>query len=211
MFFSVKRGGVPSGPRRGLHAAVLALALGSAGEVACGAALSFPADCVPDPARAGRVVEALAGIADAEVLLSDDTRAHICFSPGPGTLRVGGIFALPDDTSDDEAAARLVHLLHHVRHGRGLVTLAAPDRTDCDARVREALEDEAAAHVLEMQVRASLGVEQPVRPFANAAEVLAARREERVGIVLAFLTAHPDGGGGYEALGRDYRERCGGR
>jgi hypothetical protein len=117
------------------------------------------------------------------------------------------VLELPADAPDDEAAARLVHLAHHVRHGRGLVA-HAPLSGPCEVLVHEALREEAEAHVLEMQVRTALGVNEPRRPFANEREVLAMPREARVAAVLVFLRAHPDGGGGYEPLGRDYAARC---
>ncbi len=174
--------------------------------VACSSAVELPDDCRPDAARAARVVDALAGVADGEVLVRADTAAQICFGEGAGTLRRGPVFVLSAEASDDESAARLVHLLHHARHGRGLVAGDAVSAdADCDALVLEALREESVAHVLEMQVRRSLGVE---RAFANQAAVLALPRAERADAVLTYLREHPDGGGGYEPLARDYRERC---
>jgi hypothetical protein len=164
---------------------------------------------VRDRSRAARVIATLAGIADGEVLLGSDTAGQICFGSGPGTYLPGPVFSLPSDTSDEEAAARLVHLLHHARHGRGLVAGERVDADEnCDALVDEALREEAVAHVLEMQVRASLGV-TPTRPFVNEAAVLGLPGDARADAVLAHLRDHPEGGGGYEPLGRDYRERCG--
>lgn len=179
---------------------------------ACGSAEPLATDCTTDGARTRRVLDALAGVADAEVLGAAESGDAICFGDGAGTLRPGPVFVLPRDTSEEEAAARLVHLLHHVRRGRGLVAHeAVADNADCDALVHEALVEEAQAHVLEMQLRRALGVESPRRPFANQAEILALPRASRADAVLAFLLAHPDGGGGYEPLARDYRERCAGR
>lgn len=193
MFSRVKRG--------------LGLSLGLVcGVTGCGSE-SLPAECRPDPPRAQRVAATLAGIADAEVLEPDALLGRVCFGPGAGTLWPGPVLALPADASDHEAAARLGHLAHHVRHGRGLVA-HAPVSGPCDALVEEALREEAEAHVLEMQLRDSLGVDPPRRPFVNEREVLAMPREARVEAVLTFLRTHPDGGGGYEPLGRDYAERC---
>ena len=176
---------------------------------ACESPVALPSGCVRDASRARRVIDTLAGIADGEVLLRSDTAGQICFGSGPGTYLPGPLFSLPSDTSDEEAAARLVHLLHHARHGRGLVAgERVPANEDCDALVDEALREEAIAHVLEMQVRESLGV-TPARPFVNEASVLALPRDARADAVLAHLRDHPEGGGGYEPLGRDYRERCG--
>lgn len=175
----------------------------------CGPRVELPADCVSAPERAERVVSSLGGIAGLEALVVQDARDRICFERGPGTLRPGPVFALPSDTSDEEAAARLAHLLHHVRHGRGLVARTAiPADADCDALVDEALREEARAHVLEMEVRQALRVTHPSRPFDDESEVLALPGEARVERVLTFLREHPDGGGGYEPLGRDYRARC---
>jgi hypothetical protein len=174
----------------------------------CGtSAPSLPSGCVADARRAERVAERLSGIADAEVLRPDELLDRVCFGPGAGTLWPGPVLALPMDTSDDEAAARLTHLAHHVRHGRGLVA-HAPLSGPCGPLVEEALREEAQAHVVEMQVRASLGVNEPRRAFENERAILAMPRAGRVEAVLAFLRAHPDGGGGYEPLGRDYAERC---
>lgn len=185
-----------------------ALAFVACALVACGAE-PLASDCTTDDARTRRVLDALSAVADAEVLGAAASGDAICFGEGAGTTRPGPVFVLPTDTSDEEAAARLVHLLHHARHGRGLVAhepIAAA--ADCDALVREALEEEAQAHVLEMQVRRAIGVDRPRRPFVNQAEILALPREAREAAVLAFLLAHPDGGGGYEPLARDYRAQC---
>ena len=188
-------------------------ALGLAGALVCTIAgcgtstPSLPPGCAPDASRATRVSGRLAGIADAEILRPDELLGHVCFGPGAGTLWPGPVLALPGDVTDDEAAARLTHLAHHVRHGRGLVAHERPSGP-CGPLVEEALREEAEAHVVEMQVRASLGVNEPRRPFAQEREILAMLRAARVEAVLSFLRAHPDGGGGYEPLGRDYRERC---
>jgi hypothetical protein len=130
--------------------------------------------------------------------------ASVCFGEAPGTLRPGPWAVLPRQAGDDEAAARLAHLAHHARHGRGLVAGQAPVGA-CAEAVDEALEEEAAAHVLEMEVQRVLGVRST---FANADEVLALPPEARSAAVLAYLRAHPEGGDGYAPLGRDYAERC---
>lgn len=176
----------------------------------CGpaSASSSASACVPDPERAGRLVALLAGRAESRDLLDERAASAVCFADGPGTLHPGGVLVLPRGVGDAEGAARLAHLLHHQRHGRGLVALEPVDGSDCDRAVEEALREEAAAHVLEMELRDALGVEAPIHPLGLQTEVLRLARGERSEAVLAFLRAHPEGGEGYPPLGRDYRERC---
>ncbi len=187
--------------KRGTAAGLLVLCAS-----ACSASPSPPPGCAVDRARAARVLDTLAGIADAEGLVTEGVEAHLCFASGVGTVWPGGVIALPSDLDDAPAAARLVHLAHHVRHGRGLVAHEPRGGRDCERLVDEALDDEAAAHVVEMQVRATL-VLSPSR-YANEREILALPRPSRAAAVRAFLDAHPGGGGGYEPLASDYRARC---
>lgn len=163
--------------------------------------------CTPDAERTARLTRLLAVEPAAAALVSPDVSASVCFAAGPGTLLNGTTLVLPSEAGDTETAARLAHLLHHVRHGRGLVA-GAPIAGSCEAAVDEALREEAAAHVLELSLRAAWSVGAPRRPFANAAEILSLPPEEREEALLAHLRAHPEGGGGYEPLGRDYLERC---
>ncbi len=180
----------------------LALAHGCTGTPA-----SAPPGCAPDAERTARLTRLLAEAPAAAALVSADVPARVCFAPGPGTLANGTTFVLPDDVGDAETAARLAHLLHHTRHGRGLVA-GAPIAGTCEAAVDEALREEAAAHLLELSLRAAWRVRAPTRPFANASEILALPVEAREEALFEHLRAHPDGGGGYEPLGRDYLERC---
>lgn len=188
--------------------ALVASALGSTAG-GCGAeGGEVQPGCRRDEPRAERLLGLLARETRAAALL-DGERPPVCFVDGPGVL-VDGRIALPAREDDATVAARLAHLLHHARHGRGLVAgRDAPGRT-CDEAVEEALAEEAAAHVLELELQAALGA-APSRPFENAAEILALPGDARVEALLAYLRAHPDGGGGYEPLARDYRARCQGR
>lgn len=164
--------------------------------------------CVPDPERASRIAALLATRPEARDLGVQGAASAVCFADGPGTLHPGGVLVLPREVGDEEAAARLAHLLHHRRFGHGLVAFASLEGRDCGAAVEDALREEAAAHVLEMELRDALGVEEPRHPLGNQADILRLARSERADAVLSFLRAHPEGGEGYPPLGRDYRERC---
>ncbi|MBX7195021.1 MAG: hypothetical protein K1X94_23405 [Sandaracinaceae bacterium] len=165
----------------------------------------LPLACSPEPTRTARL---LARLTAAGQVVGDDLGPRICFAAGAGTVWPGQVISLPSDWADDPTAARLAHLLHHVREGRGLVAHEPRAGRDCEALVEEALREESRAHVVEMEVRATLGVTDPARRFVNEDEILGLPPTERAAAELAYLEAHPDGGGGYEPLGRDYRTRC---
>jgi hypothetical protein len=165
-----------------------------------------PEDCRPDPARATRVTALLRGVGRASALAEGIRPGSICFGEGPGTLRPGPWLVLPAGPDDAVAAARLGHLAHHARHASGLVAGASGEGS-CEEAVDAALREEAAAHALEIELHEALGVSEADR-FANADEVLALPPERREAAVLAYLRAHPEGGGGYAPLGRDYAVRC---
>jgi len=192
--------------KRCLGAARVALCLGTLGGLGCGG--ESPAACVPDPQRATRIAALLAGRAEADDLDAQNAASAICFADGPGTLHPGGILVLPRDVGDEEAAARLAHLLHHRSFGRGLIALEPVAQASCAAAVEEALREEAAAHVLEIELRAALGVETPRYPLGGQADILRLARGDRAGAMLELLRSHPEGGEGYPPLARDYAERC---
>ncbi len=194
--------------RCGRATATVALGMGVAGlGLGCGGQRTETA-CAPDPERASRIAELLEGRAEARELGAAGAASSICFADGPGTLHPGSVLVLPRDVADPEAAARLAHLLHHRRFGRGLVAFEPVDPDDCPAAVEEALREEAAAHVLEIELRAALGVETPRYPLGNYADILRLARTERGEAMLEHLRSHPEGGEGYPPLARDYAERC---
>jgi hypothetical protein len=180
---------------------------GVLGQAACGGEVAPVTGCGEDEARTGRLL-ALLGGHEASAPLLAGARPRICFVDGPGVL-IDGRVALPRGEDDGTAAARLAHLLHHARHGRGLVAGLAVPPGPCEETVEDALAEEAEAHALEIELQAALGA-VPSRPFVNAAEILALPRAARAPALLRHLRDHPDGGGGYEPLARDYRARCGG-
>lgn len=167
-----------------------------------------PQPCLVDPQRGATIVARLERLPAASSLLDASTVDAICFHDGLGVAHPDGRLALPRDASDAEAAARLAHLLHHRRHGRGLVAHEPRRGRDCDVLVDEALWEEAAAHALEMELRASLGVDRPLHPFESEREVLALPPAARARAIYEFLREHPEGGRGFPPLGRDYRTRC---
>lgn len=79
----------------------------------------------------------------------------------------------------------------------------------CAAQLDGALDAEARAFVREIADRVRLSVRAPIQPFAFADVVLRAPDEgTRVRLVRAFIDAHPNGGGGIEALASGYAVAC---
>lgn len=175
-----------------------AAACGSGAERRC-----LEAQAHADEGRAARVRGLLASVRSELAPSVEDT---LCFGEGPGAVTHAGVVVLPVAAGDAEAAARLAHLVAHRR--RPPWPEDASLDQDCDVLVARALAEEARAHVQELEVRAALGVETPAHVFDNEAAIMALPAAARVEAMQAHLRAHPEGGGGYEPLGGDYRRRC---
>ncbi|AKF08403.1 hemophore-related protein [Sandaracinus amylolyticus] len=171
--------------------------------VACEAPASCPEGAIERPARADAIRARLATVLEGASLL----RVHsgpICFADGPSVIdeRTHAV-VLDRALGEGEAAARLGHLLVHVRDG-------SPYREGphCDVVVARALDAEARAHALELDLRRALSVAPDVLRYELEPAYWAAPPDERVALVRAYLEAHPDGAPGIDALASAYRQRC---
>lgn len=160
------------------------------------------------PARADAVVARLASVPEGAALI-DATRerlGRVCFGRGPSVLEERERHVVLDGAlGPGEGAARLGHLLVHVRDGSPYVP-----GPDCDVVVARALDAEARAHALELELRRALSV--PAASALSFGELepafWAAPEAERVALVRAYLEAHPDGAPGIDGLASGYRARC---
>lgn len=106
---------------------------------------------------------------------------------------------------DEEAAARLGHLLQHVVEG---LSAEKRDGESCDEVTRRALAREASALSRELRLRRALGVDTANVRYAFEEAFWAARPDDREPLVLAYLEAHPNGAPGIDALAAGYAQRC---
>lgn len=135
--------------------------------------------------------------------------ARFCFGAMsvPATMEDARL-VLDAHASDAETAARVKHLLAH--HGEPFAPVQGFDASlPCAPQVSAALDAEARALVGEIADRARLAVTVPRLRFAFGGDVERAPDDDaRVRIVRAFLDAHPDGGGGIDALATGYAAAC---
>ena len=178
----------------------------------CGApppAPPCPAGAHRDDPRAARIRARLASVPSGAALAADaDGLVHaICFAPGGSASVVDDahVVILATDLEEGEAAARLGHLLFHLRSGMPDAELTGPD---CDLAVERALAREAVAYVREVALQAELGAQPHVLTFDFTAAVLAASPDAREQIVLDYLRSHPAGAPGVDGLAAGYRARC---
>ncbi|EYF03629.1 hypothetical protein [Chondromyces apiculatus] len=178
--------------------------------VACGAPPPpCPAGLTADPPRVQRLVAQLAEVPESAAILRRLPRGapRVCFGRVPvSALTDDGVVLLDTASPDAEAAARLGHLALHAIAGS---PAPHPGSPDCDAAVARALTLEARAFALELRLRRALGVTSIRYGFEEA--YWQASPEAREPAILAWLTAHPSGGQGVDALGDGYRRRCEGR
>jgi hypothetical protein len=126
----------------------------------------------------------------------------LCFGAGPSIVVDGENAYLPSDWAPEEQAARGAHLgLHRKRPPWN----AAPG-LGCDARVERALELEAEAHALELDVREALLVRTPRYPFES--QYFATPVPARRAWLRAHFRAHPERDGVVTRLVLEYRARC---
>jgi hypothetical protein len=186
---------------------LVALALAGCSEAHQGP--SCPAGTHIDEARSDAVRARLASVPSGASLLREAGArlTIVCFAPptSPSVVDDAHDVILASDLDEGEAAARLGHLLVHLRDG-------LPDEglrsSDCDAAVDHALALEATAYVREVELQHALGVTPRALAFEFAADVLAAPPGAREAIVQAYLAAHPEGAPGIDGLASAYRERC---
>lgn len=175
---------------------------------------SFAAPACPegkreDAARTMRIRALVATLPDGEARLRVSTSALFCFGEMdvPATLP-DARFVLDAQASDAEAAARVFHLLTH--HMGAFPPVDGFDRTRaCAAQVDVALDAEARALVRELADRERLHVDAPRLAFAFTDAVKRAPDEATaIRIVRDFIDAHPNGGGGIDALATGYMTQC---
>jgi hypothetical protein len=139
-----------------------------------------PRPSCADPAREARI----------RALLQEERPVLVCFVELADQSVVAGKTMLLDRTKDDRAlAARMAHLFMHLED-----PIFETPGPDCDAWVDLVLQAEARAYAVEIRALKKLGAPSPY-----AFDEMDA---------LAFLRAHPHGGGGIDALGDDYARRC---
>jgi hypothetical protein len=199
---------VPDFPRR----AALTLAL-VASLVACRstpAPLPCPRGFSTDEARAEVLIAALDRVPEGREVRNvapNLAATRVCFGPAAVSASTSdGVVLLDAALGDAEAAARLGHLLLHVKRGSPLVL--PEDRAGCDAAVDRALAAEADALALELRLRRALGVAAPKMSYAFEEPFWKAEPEARTPLVLAYLRAHPQGAPGLDALAAGYARRC---
>jgi hypothetical protein len=148
-----------------------------------------PQGSSPDPARASALLALLE--AQGEGVGSP----RVCFGrSGPSGVREG-VVVLEGGLTDEEAAARVAHLAHHLRDDP-----AAFVPGDCDAQVARALRLEGEAWATEIRLRRAFGVTSPL-PFDTGGEPDPQQ-------IARWLADHPDGASGIDAIAAGYRRRC---
>jgi hypothetical protein len=164
-----------------------------------------------DADRTRRIREALDATARGRELLrraDGSPPLRVCYGrvdePGITPERV---VLLDDREGDAESAARLGHLLLHAIEGLPMDPSGARGRP-CDERVAEAVEVEARAHALELELRRDLGVTAPRARFAFEDAFWAAPADRRVEVIRAWLEAHPRGGAGVPGFIESYGRAC---
>ena len=163
------------------------------------------------PAVSDAIVGLLVSTREGSELLAatERSRGRLCF--GPQELSVvsdSSSLVLSDALSVPEAAARVGHLLVHVRDGLPYRDGDGAQAGSCEEIADRALAREAPAYALELRLRRELRVEGPVMAFDFERDYWAAPEAERDALILGWLRAHPLGGPGVDALGDGYRARC---
>jgi hypothetical protein len=170
--------------------------------------LTCPQDAHVNPARQIRLEQRLRSAVsqlttpDALALTQSLGYGAWCFGQ-QSELQEGGPIVLDETLGDDEAAARAGHLLLHL-----LLPPWPAAQTPCDERVAHALEAEAHALSLELELRDVMGVTNPKVSYAFAAEHQQAPPEARVPLIAKVLGQFPDGAAGVPALAGAYAQRC---
>lgn len=162
-----------------------------------------------DPARERRIRALVITLPGGAARLREVPAARFCFGEMRVPATLGDARLVLDATAGDaETAARVMHLLAH--HTSPFAPVDGFDSSrPCAPQVDAALDAEARALVREIADRARLHVDSPRLPFAFAADVhRAADDASRARIVRAFIDAHPDGGGGLDALASGYTAEC---
>jgi hypothetical protein len=167
-----------------------------------------PQDTHADPDRRARLQErlrtALPRLTTPDALTLAQARdfGAWCFGQ-ESELREDGPLLLDETLADNEAAARAGHLLLHV-----LVPPWPASASSCEERVTRALDAEARALSLELELRQALGVTSPKVAYAFEAEHQRATPDQRIPLIEIALRQHPDGAPGVPGLAGAYSQRC---
>jgi hypothetical protein len=149
-----------------------------------------------DPTRASQVLSLFA--------LEDD--APLCFGElWPSRVVTNGVYLLDERASIEETAAKLGHLSLHQKEAARFDTLPTK-KEGCADWVDGLLVLEAKAYATELRLRQKLQVH--TNPYEFEESFWAEDPVKQEGVILAYLRAHPLGGGGIDALGAAYLERC---
>jgi hypothetical protein len=158
-------------------------------------AMSCPPGTRSKPDRAKQILEKLRN--------PEISEASLCFGElWPSRVITNGPYLLDESASDAALAARLGHLAEHQRLANLFDT---PNKKDCEHWVGEVLAAEAGAYAIELRLRRGLGVTEDAYAFE---EEFWRAGEEGEAVILRYLQEHPSGGGGVDALGAGYLERC---
>ena len=193
--------------------AALAFAFAVAACGTGGARPPCPSGTWPDEARERAIEARLASVAEGRTLLDaqQDRVARVCFASASSASVVthDRVVILAQGLEEAEAAARLGHLLVHLRDGLPIDAVSASlAPAACDAAVDRALALEARAYVAEVALQDELGAHPRMLAFEFGDALRAASGDAREGIVLAYLREHPTGGQGIDGLAEAYRARC---
>ncbi len=121
--------------------------------------------------------------------------ATLCFgATAPSEVSSDGIMRIDDRLGDVEAAARVAHLMSHVRE-------PVHAALACDAFVEATLRSEARAFSIEVRERVRLRL-------TNAVVELPFERDATEEGVLSWLRSHPNGELGVRAVAADARALC---
>jgi hypothetical protein len=170
--------------------------------------LACPQDTHANPDRQARLGQRLRGalprLASPDAVALGQARdfGSWCFGP-QSELREDGPLILDETLADDEAAARAGHLLLHL-----LIPPWPASQAACDERVQAALEAEAHAISLELELRQALAVESPKVDYAFTAQHQQAAPDQRIALVARYLRQYPDGAPGVPGLASAYAQRC---
>ncbi len=185
--------------------------------VACGAPASAPAACAPgtsvDSARRAAIEARLASVEEGGALLAAarDRVREVCFAApeSASVVTTDGALVLARDLDEGEAAARMGHLLVHLRDGLPLEAVPEGARgARCEAGIERALARESVAYVTEVELQHALAITPRRFRFEFDAVLAALPASERAPHVQRYLAEHPDGAPGIEGLASAYRARC---
>lgn len=162
-----------------------------------------PPNLAVDSVREKAILARLSGDADASAILGGGAGVVICFGTGvEAAVTQDRVIQIDRRLPEIEAAARVLHLALHMREGSPLV---GPPGVDCARWLTAAMDEEARAYAMELQILDKAGV-RPTWPFVE--EARGAVAGDRARVIGRWLWDHPDGGGGVPGLAKGYAARC---